>query len=295
MSGQRNPVVFVHGYSDKGASWQLWREVLCEKLGIDDGSMHTCTYVSLDNGVSIKDIAEAFDRALAAESGLDGDQPFDAVVHSTGMLVVRAWLAADPLRAKRLKRLIALAPATFGSPLGQAGAQLARRGVQGQQAARPRFSRSRRPDPARTRTCQRVYLAARRAGFFRQPAALRRRPRHALRLCLLRHRHLQRAAQDRRQTRHRRDGAALGLRHECARDLARHDRDRDGGATAVASTRRGRPIDAGPTGHRRQMAQRVDSGASRRGPAKRARMSIMRRSSATPFPNWSISSSTPLT
>jgi pimeloyl-ACP methyl ester carboxylesterase len=121
MSGLRNPVVFVHGYSDKGASWQLWREVLCEKLGIDDGSMHTCTYVSLDNGVSIKDIAEAFDRALAAESGLDGTSPFDAVVHSTGMLVVRAWLAADPLRAKRLKRLIALAPATFGSPLAKQG------------------------------------------------------------------------------------------------------------------------------------------------------------------------------
>ena len=121
MSGQRNPVVFVHGYSDKGASWQRWREVLCEKLGIDDGSMHTCTYVSLDNGVSIKDIAEAFDRALAAQSGLDGTSPFDAVVHSTGMLVVRAWLAADPLRAKRLKRLIALAPATFGSPLAKQG------------------------------------------------------------------------------------------------------------------------------------------------------------------------------
>ena len=37
------------------------------------------------------------------------------------MLVVRAWLAADPLRAKRLKRLIALAPATFGSPLAKQG------------------------------------------------------------------------------------------------------------------------------------------------------------------------------
>ena len=37
------------------------------------------------------------------------------------MLVVRAWLAADPLRIKRLKRLIALAPATFGSPLAKQG------------------------------------------------------------------------------------------------------------------------------------------------------------------------------
>ena len=121
MSGEPNQLVFVHGYSDKGASWQKWRGLLREKLGIDDGLMHTCTYVSLDNGVSIKDIAEAFDRALAAQTGLDGNGPFDAVVHSTGMLVVRAWLAADPLRAKRLKRLIAFAPATFGSPLAKQG------------------------------------------------------------------------------------------------------------------------------------------------------------------------------
>jgi pimeloyl-ACP methyl ester carboxylesterase len=121
MAEQRNPVIFVHGYSDKGASWQRWREILSQKLGISDALMHTCTYVSLDNAVSIKDIAEAFDRALAARHGLDPGQPFDAVVHSTGMLVVRSWLAGDPLRAKRLKRLIALAPATFGSPLAKQG------------------------------------------------------------------------------------------------------------------------------------------------------------------------------
>jgi pimeloyl-ACP methyl ester carboxylesterase len=116
-----NPVVFVHGYSDKGASWGPWRAILRQRLGIEDVLLRSCTYVSLNNEITIKDIAEAFDRALGAEGGLDHDQPFDAVVHSTGMLVVRAWLAADPLRAKRLKRLIALAPATFGSPLAKQG------------------------------------------------------------------------------------------------------------------------------------------------------------------------------
>ena len=43
------------------------------------------------------------------------------MVHSTGMLVVGAWLAAAPRRAKRLKRPAVLAPATFGSPLAQQG------------------------------------------------------------------------------------------------------------------------------------------------------------------------------
>jgi hypothetical protein len=116
-----NPVVFVHGYSDKGASWAAWREILRRRLGLNDADMRTCTYVSLNNEVTVKDLAEAFDRALATQGGLDPDAPFDAMVHSTGMLVVRSWLAADPLRGKRLKRLIALAPATFGSPLAKQG------------------------------------------------------------------------------------------------------------------------------------------------------------------------------
>ncbi len=119
MSGARNPIVFVHGYSDQGKSWEKWCGLLKARLGYVDPELHVCSYVSLDNGVSIKDIAEAFDGALSARAGLDG--PFDAIVHSTGMLVVRAWLAADPQRCARLKRLVAFAPATFGSPLAKEG------------------------------------------------------------------------------------------------------------------------------------------------------------------------------
>lgn len=121
MAPPHNPIVFVHGYSDSGKSWGPWRDILHQRLGVGDAVMRTCSYVSLNNEITIKDIAEAFDRALGAEVGLAPAEPFDAVVHSTGMLVVRAWLAADPLRAKRLKRLVALAPATFGSPLAKQG------------------------------------------------------------------------------------------------------------------------------------------------------------------------------
>lgn len=121
MPPPHNPIVFVHGYSDSGKSWGRWRDILHQRLGIAAAAMRTCSYVSLNNEITIKDIAEGFDRALGAEIGLARDEPFDAVVHSTGMLVVRAWLAADPLRARRLKRLVALAPATFGSPLAKQG------------------------------------------------------------------------------------------------------------------------------------------------------------------------------
>ena len=93
MPAKHNPVVFVHGYSDKGASWAAWREILRGRLALDNADLRTCTYVSLNNEVTVKDLAEAFDRALATQGGLDADQPFDAMVHSTGMLVVRSWLA----------------------------------------------------------------------------------------------------------------------------------------------------------------------------------------------------------
>ena len=119
----RNPVVLIHGYSDKGESFANWQKILVSN-GIEATSIYVGNYVSLSNEVTIKDLAEGLDRALRREAGLQTDEPFDAIVHSTGMLVIRSWLAtyADRAqRARRLKRLIALAPATFGSPLAHKG------------------------------------------------------------------------------------------------------------------------------------------------------------------------------
>jgi hypothetical protein len=117
---QRNPIVLIHGYSDEGASFKTWQQIL-EQRGYDVAMVHACTYRSLTNEVTIKDIAEGFDRALRLQAGLSEDEPFDAIVHSTGMLVIRAWLTAYDGRRERLKHLIGLAPATFGSPLAHKG------------------------------------------------------------------------------------------------------------------------------------------------------------------------------
>ncbi|MFN0098789.1 MAG: esterase/lipase family protein [Gemmatimonadaceae bacterium] len=114
------PVLLVHGYSDKGESFDAWRDAL-KAAGHDARSIRVATWRSLANEISIADVAEGFARALALESGLDKDQPFSVIVHSTGALVVRAWLAADPSRAKRLQHFIGLAPANFGSPLAHKG------------------------------------------------------------------------------------------------------------------------------------------------------------------------------
>src|SRR5271163_4957358 len=85
------PIVLIHGYSATGLDFTP----LCKQLtgpGIRAIDLNIGNYVSLNNEISIKDIAEGFDRALRNNPQLNQDQPFDAIVHSTGMLVIRSWL-----------------------------------------------------------------------------------------------------------------------------------------------------------------------------------------------------------
>ena len=116
----REPVVLIHGYSDRGESFRPWAEALMRR-GYAVEEVPVCTYRSLTNEVTIKDVAEAFDRALRTLPNLGNGEPFNAIVHSTGMLVLRNWMTTYAARRERLKRLIALAPATFGSPLAHKG------------------------------------------------------------------------------------------------------------------------------------------------------------------------------
>jgi len=114
------PVVLIHGYSDSAHSFELWREALVER-GYAATTIHLGEYVTLSNDINLKDIAEGLDRALRIRAGIGNDDPFDAIVHSTGMLVVREWLTGFATRKDRLKHLIGLAPATFGSPIAHKG------------------------------------------------------------------------------------------------------------------------------------------------------------------------------
>ncbi len=120
------PIVLIHGYSAGGLDFAP----LCNKLtaaGISAVDLNIGNYVSLNNEITIKDIAEGFDRALRNNPRLNQEQEFDAIVHSTGMLVIRSWLTnygaavTHNVRLKRLKHLIGLAPATWGSPQAHKG------------------------------------------------------------------------------------------------------------------------------------------------------------------------------
>ena len=117
---QRRPIVLLHGYSASETSLGKWRRILLDR-GYDATGVHLGGYVSLSNEITIKDLAEAFDRALRVQPGLQNGEDFDAIVHSTGALVIREWLTTYPTRRDRVKHIVGLAPANFGSPLAHKG------------------------------------------------------------------------------------------------------------------------------------------------------------------------------
>jgi hypothetical protein len=141
--------LLIHGYSADGNDLKPWRDEL-NKLNIPTVSIEIGNYITLNNEVTIKDLGEAFDRALRftewSSASKDDTWTFDAIVHSTGMLVVRQWLTSDPFpvtdqrsRVRRLKHLIGLAPATFGSPQAQKGRSWLGAIVKGNQHLGPDF------------------------------------------------------------------------------------------------------------------------------------------------------------
>jgi len=121
------PVILIHGYSSEGTAFNRLHEELTSR-NIQAEDINICSYISLNNEITIKDIAEGLDRAFRTHGVLNKEnQDFDAIVHSTGMLVIRSWLTnygaavESNKRLSRLKHLIGLAPATWGSPQAHKG------------------------------------------------------------------------------------------------------------------------------------------------------------------------------
>jgi hypothetical protein len=121
------PLLLIHGYSASEEAFEPLRSAFIGRR-IESTEINICNYVSLNNEITIKDIAEGLERAFRCHRILkDDNQPFDAIVHSTGMLVLRSWLTNAGLpadknyRLKRVKHLVGLAPATWGSPQAHKG------------------------------------------------------------------------------------------------------------------------------------------------------------------------------
>ena len=135
------PLVLLHGYHADAGTYNAWDAIL-RNVGFDVKDIFIGNYVTLNNEITVDDIAEGFDRALRARGMVD--QPFDVVVHSTGMLVLRSWLTAPGAvdRQKLLKHLVAMAPATNGSPVATKGRSLLGRIFLGNHTLGPDFLNS---------------------------------------------------------------------------------------------------------------------------------------------------------
>lgn len=134
----RRPLVLLHGYGDQAESFATWRNKL--QPGAKTVDIHIANYVSRTNEITLADLGEGLDRALRDHEHLRRGDEFDAVVHSTGMLVLREWMnRRRPERAKRVKHIIGLAPATFGSPLAAKGRSILGAIFKGQPQLGPDF------------------------------------------------------------------------------------------------------------------------------------------------------------
>lgn len=92
----------VPGYSDEDFSFLPLRNLLIQENLYEREKIKSIEYASLDDQVDFRDFADKFDDTYKdfIETHPDAQQ-IDVLAHSTGSLVVRAWLYLRRTRQKR--------------------------------------------------------------------------------------------------------------------------------------------------------------------------------------------------
>lgn len=130
------PIVLIHGYSAESptpdpASIEKIYGSLPQRLrdSYDVVEVDLSRYVSLNDSVSIADIARGLNRALLEQHPGLLESGFHVVIHSTGALVVRTWIRLFSPKPSPIRNLIYLAGANLGSGWASIGqGQVARWG-----------------------------------------------------------------------------------------------------------------------------------------------------------------------
>jgi hypothetical protein len=131
-----NPLVLIHGYSAEslGTDHKSISDIygnlpqdLHDNLQIVE--IDLSRYVSLNDAVTIEDIAFALDRVLNDQHADLLKSGFNVIIHSTGALVIRKWVQLFSAKPSPIGNLIYLAGANFGSGWASVGqGQIARWG-----------------------------------------------------------------------------------------------------------------------------------------------------------------------
>ena len=132
------PIVILHGWSDTSETFKPLARLLRARLGRQVSIVSLADYVSMEDEVRFDDVAEAMDVAWRRHGLPRRRGGVDAIVHSTGGLVIRDWLQRHyaPARAP-VKHLVMLAPANFGSHLAHKGRSFIGRVYKGFVAKKP--------------------------------------------------------------------------------------------------------------------------------------------------------------
>jgi pimeloyl-ACP methyl ester carboxylesterase len=130
------PIVLIHGYSAESPTsdptsieniyGDLPRRLRASYQVIE---IDLSRYVSLNDSVSIADIARALNRALLEQHPALLQDGFHVIIHSTGALVIRTWIHLFSAQPSPIRNLIYLAGANLGSGWASIGqGQIARWG-----------------------------------------------------------------------------------------------------------------------------------------------------------------------
>lgn len=132
------PIVIIHGWSDRSDSFHPLADYVRTLSGGAFFEIDLADYVSMDDEVRFDDLVAGMQAAWTAVGLPTAPGAVDAVVHSTGGLVIRDWLATHfDVGAAPIKRLLMLAPANFGSPLAHKGRSFLGRVVKGFNSEKP--------------------------------------------------------------------------------------------------------------------------------------------------------------
>src|SRR2546429_2471977 len=130
------PIVLIHGYSAESPSADPTSianiyGTLPQRLrgSYDVIEVDLSRYVSLNDSVSVADIARGLNRALLEQHPGLLESGFHVVIHSTGALVIRKWIADFSPKPSPVRNLVYLAGANLGSGWATIGqGQIARWG-----------------------------------------------------------------------------------------------------------------------------------------------------------------------
>jgi hypothetical protein len=114
-------ILFIHGWSEDSHCFEnIKSHIILDRY--ENYQINFADFITLDDTITFQDLVSAMHRAWIKHGlPLDGKQ-VDVITHSTGALVLRAWLQRFfPHGGSPIFRVIMLAPPNFGSHLAHKG------------------------------------------------------------------------------------------------------------------------------------------------------------------------------